>query len=158
MKGKPMNPLITFEHKRIALALMEFYGTWWEDPGSIIIEANKPRCKKTNGDISHMKPGSNNVNDFIIGLSGDLEVDGVPDLQEQERFCINETSLNGASDIADSFKMLCFVNDYDGKVANQVNNGAEGWYSVYQSKEICKHVETMYESDAVISKLLGSKP
>ncbi|KAK6929243.1 Rab-GTPase-TBC domain [Dillenia turbinata] len=54
-----------------------------QDPGSIIIEANKPQCKRTNGDISHMEPGSNNVNEFIIGLSGDLEVDGIPDLQEQ---------------------------------------------------------------------------
>ncbi|KAK6947219.1 hypothetical protein RJ641_000692 [Dillenia turbinata] len=89
-----------------------------QDPGSIIIEANKPQCKKTNGDISHLEPGSNNVNEFIIDLSGDLEVDGVPNLQEQERFCISETSSIGVSDIADSFKMLCLVNDYDGKVAN----------------------------------------
>ncbi|KAK6933293.1 Rab-GTPase-TBC domain [Dillenia turbinata] len=54
-----------------------------QDPGSIILEASKPHCKQTNGDISCMEPGSNNVNEFLIGLSGDLEVDGVPDPQEQ---------------------------------------------------------------------------
>ncbi|KAK6912329.1 DNA recombination and repair protein RecA [Dillenia turbinata] len=64
-----------------------------QDPEIIIIEANKPQCEKTNGDISHMEPGSNNANEFIIGLSGDLEVDGVPDLQEQKEEILSSSFM-----------------------------------------------------------------
>ncbi|KAA8539381.1 hypothetical protein F0562_026073 [Nyssa sinensis] len=54
------------------------------DPGSVMIEkTNKLVDSQTNGDISHMKSGSANADEFLMSLTGDVEIDSVPDLQEQ---------------------------------------------------------------------------
>ncbi|GMP22807.1 hypothetical protein CsSME_00000659 [Camellia sinensis var. sinensis] len=56
------------------------------DPGSIMIETNKSNQladTQTNGYISHMESGSANVDEYLKNLTGDAEIDSVPDLQEQ---------------------------------------------------------------------------
>ncbi|KAK9282676.1 hypothetical protein L1049_010896 [Liquidambar formosana] len=56
------------------------------DPGSLMIDASKKEQlndKQTNGGMSHMESGPPSVNEFLIGLTGDVEIDSVPDLQEQ---------------------------------------------------------------------------
>lgn len=56
------------------------------DPASLMMETNKTiglKDKDSNGDMSHMESGSTNVDEFLISLTGDVEIDSVPDLQEQ---------------------------------------------------------------------------
>ncbi|KAI8029242.1 TBC1 domain family member 9 [Camellia lanceoleosa] len=56
------------------------------DPGSIMIETNKSNQladTQTNGYISHMEAGSANMDEYLEKLTGDAEIDSVPDLQEQ---------------------------------------------------------------------------
>ncbi|XP_028126614.1 TBC1 domain family member 8B [Camellia sinensis] len=56
------------------------------DPGSIMIETNKSNQladTQTNGYISHKESGSTNVDEYLKNLTGDAEIDSVPDLQEQ---------------------------------------------------------------------------
>lgn len=56
------------------------------DPGSLAMDANQTEQvvdSQANGDMSHMEPGSANVDGFLIGLTENVEIDSVPDLQEQ---------------------------------------------------------------------------
>ncbi|GLT70068.1 hypothetical protein SLA2020_421690 [Shorea laevis] len=50
------------------------------DPKSVLMEANKTA---QNGELSHSESGSTNADDVLISLTGDAEMDSVPDLQEQ---------------------------------------------------------------------------
>lgn len=59
------------------------------DPGSLAMDANQAEQvvdSQANGDMSHMEPGSANVDGFLIGLTENVEIDSVPDLQEQVRW------------------------------------------------------------------------
>ncbi|RVW20516.1 TBC1 domain family member 8B [Vitis vinifera] len=59
------------------------------DPGSLAMDANQTEQvvdSQANGDMSHMEPGSANVDGFLIGLTENVEIDSVPDLQEQVRW------------------------------------------------------------------------
>ncbi|KAF8396653.1 hypothetical protein HHK36_018277 [Tetracentron sinense] len=64
------------------------------DRGSLITETNTTVGSgdmRTNGDISHLEPGSTNMDEFLSSLTGDAEVDSVPDLQQQTlRVCRSE--------------------------------------------------------------------
>lgn len=55
------------------------------DPGALMVDTNKTGVadKQTNGDISQITSGSPHGDEFLIGLTGDAEIDSVPDLQEQ---------------------------------------------------------------------------
>lgn len=53
-----------------------------QDPGSLMVGTNNTDQIR-NGDISHMHSGSANANDVLMSLTGDVEIDSVPDLQEQ---------------------------------------------------------------------------
>uniref|UniRef100_A0A5B6ZUM6 Putative TBC1 domain family member 8B n=1 Tax=Davidia involucrata TaxID=16924 RepID=A0A5B6ZUM6_DAVIN len=54
------------------------------DPGSLMMKKSEQLvASQTNGDISHMKSGSASVDGFLVSLTGDVEIDSVPDLQEQ---------------------------------------------------------------------------
>lgn len=55
------------------------------DPGTII-DTNKSdqlADTHTNGDISHAHSGCDNVDGFVMGMTEDVEIDSVPDFQEQ---------------------------------------------------------------------------
>ncbi|XP_048446507.1 EVI5-like protein [Pyrus x bretschneideri] len=57
-----------------------------QDPKSLIIEAKKAERlinSQTNGDLSRSESGSSNADEILIGLTGNGELDSVPDLQEQ---------------------------------------------------------------------------
>lgn len=57
-----------------------------QDPKSMLIETNKStRVVDTqlNGDLSRTESGSTNSDEVLISLTGDGEVDSVPDLKEQ---------------------------------------------------------------------------
>ncbi|XP_061996467.1 uncharacterized protein LOC133714380 isoform X2 [Rosa rugosa] len=51
-----------------------------QDPKSMIIETKKA---ERNGDLSRSESGSTNADEILISLTGDGELDSVPDLQEQ---------------------------------------------------------------------------
>ncbi|GFY83646.1 Ypt/Rab-GAP domain of gyp1p superfamily protein [Actinidia rufa] len=56
------------------------------DPASLMIETSKSdqlAGTHPNGDISHTGSGSGNVDGFLMSLNGDVEIDSVPDLQQQ---------------------------------------------------------------------------
>lgn len=56
------------------------------DPGSLARDTNQTKQvsdSEENGDISHMEPVSAHADGFLIGLTGNVEIDSVPDLQEQ---------------------------------------------------------------------------
>ena len=56
------------------------------DPASLMIETSKSdqlAGTHPNGDISHTGLGSGNLDGFIMSLNGDVEIDSVPDLQQQ---------------------------------------------------------------------------
>ncbi|KAM1141204.1 hypothetical protein ACFX19_041901 [Malus domestica] len=55
-----------------------------QDPKSLIIETKKAeRNTQTNGDLSRSESGSSNADEILISLTGNGEVDSVPDLHEQ---------------------------------------------------------------------------
>lgn len=49
------------------------------DPKSILIETNK----RASCDLSRSESGSTNADEVLISLTGDMELDTVPDLQDQ---------------------------------------------------------------------------
>ncbi|KAF9674820.1 hypothetical protein SADUNF_Sadunf10G0166700 [Salix dunnii] len=49
------------------------------DPKSILMETNK----QTSGELSRSESGSTNADEVLISLTGDTEIDSVPDLQDQ---------------------------------------------------------------------------
>ncbi|XP_050211861.1 uncharacterized protein LOC126662018 [Mercurialis annua] len=49
------------------------------DPKSMLIEANKQK----SGDLSRSGSGSTNADEVLVSLTGDMEIDSVPDLQDQ---------------------------------------------------------------------------
>lgn len=51
-----------------------------QDPKSMIIETKKA---ERNGDLSRSESGSTNADEILISLTGDGELDSVPDLQDQ---------------------------------------------------------------------------
>ncbi|XP_059666152.1 uncharacterized protein LOC132311976 [Cornus florida] len=54
------------------------------DPGSLTLEKTDQSVDtQTNGDIPHRESGSANVDGFLVSLNGDVEINSVPDLQEQ---------------------------------------------------------------------------
>ncbi|XVF83363.1 hypothetical protein PTKIN_Ptkin16aG0480200 [Pterospermum kingtungense] len=56
------------------------------DPKSMLMETNKTERlvnSQTNGDLSRSESGSTNADDVLVSLTGDAELDSVPDLQEQ---------------------------------------------------------------------------
>ena len=54
------------------------------DPGLLMMEKrDKLVDTQTNGNISHMESAPTKVDEFLVGLSGDVEIDSVPDLKEQ---------------------------------------------------------------------------
>ncbi|GAV63725.1 RabGAP-TBC domain-containing protein [Cephalotus follicularis] len=56
------------------------------DPKSLLVETNRTSQlvdKQTNGDLSRSESGSTNPDEVLISLTGDAEIDSVPDLQEQ---------------------------------------------------------------------------
>ncbi|XP_057981833.1 uncharacterized protein LOC131167075 isoform X2 [Malania oleifera] len=60
--------------------------TFKHDPESLMTDSNKTERvadAQTNGAVSSIDSGSTNVDQFLIGLTGDVEIDAVPDLQEQ---------------------------------------------------------------------------
>ncbi|KAM1708133.1 hypothetical protein ACFX2K_001141 [Malus domestica] len=57
-----------------------------QDPKSLIIETKKAELlvnSHTNGDLSRSESGSSNADEILISLTGNGELDSVPDLQEQ---------------------------------------------------------------------------
>lgn len=61
-----------------------------KDPGSLIVGTNKTdqvANKHMNGDLSRMNSGSINSDDLSTNMTGDVEIDSVPDLQEQVPLC-----------------------------------------------------------------------
>ncbi|KAM1053716.1 hypothetical protein ACFX2I_001129 [Malus domestica] len=57
-----------------------------QDPKSLIIETKKAELlvnSHTNGDLSHSESGSSNADEILISLTGNGELDSVPDLHEQ---------------------------------------------------------------------------
>ncbi|TQE03779.1 hypothetical protein C1H46_010586 [Malus baccata] len=55
-----------------------------QDPKSLIIETKKAeRNTQTNDDLSRSESGSSNADEILISLTGNGEVDSVPDLHEQ---------------------------------------------------------------------------
>ncbi|GKV28567.1 hypothetical protein SLEP1_g37595 [Rubroshorea leprosula] len=50
------------------------------DPKSVLMERNKT---EQNGELSSSESGSTNADDVLISLTGDADIDSVPDLQEQ---------------------------------------------------------------------------
>ncbi|XAR56119.1 hypothetical protein NMG60_11036458 [Bertholletia excelsa] len=70
------------ESKGLASKLYNFK----HHPGSMMIEANKSdqlADTQANGNISQMESGSANGNEFLVSLTGDGNMDSVPDLKEQ---------------------------------------------------------------------------
>ncbi|XWS75079.1 hypothetical protein CRYUN_Cryun01aG0054300 [Craigia yunnanensis] len=56
------------------------------DPKSMVMETSKTGRlvdSQTNGDLSRSESGSTNADEGLISLTGDAELDAVPDLQEQ---------------------------------------------------------------------------
>ncbi|XP_022743355.1 TBC1 domain family member 8B-like isoform X2 [Durio zibethinus] len=56
------------------------------DPRSMLMETKKTGGlvdSQTNGDLSHSEFGSTNADEALISLTGDAELDAIPDLQEQ---------------------------------------------------------------------------
>ncbi|KAA8534312.1 hypothetical protein F0562_031861 [Nyssa sinensis] len=54
------------------------------DPGSLMMgKTDQLVDSQANGDISHMKSGSANVDGLLMSMAGDGEIESVPDLQEQ---------------------------------------------------------------------------
>lgn len=55
------------------------------DPGTIMDTnvSDQLADTRTNGDVSHAHSGCANVNGFVMGMAGDVEIDSVPDFQEQ---------------------------------------------------------------------------
>ncbi|XWS66099.1 hypothetical protein CRYUN_Cryun05aG0171400 [Craigia yunnanensis] len=56
------------------------------DPKSMLMETNKTGRlvdSQTNGDLSRSESGSMNADEVLISLTGDAELDAVPDFQEQ---------------------------------------------------------------------------
>lgn len=55
------------------------------DPGTIMDTnvSDQLADTQTNGDVSHAHSGCANVNGFVMGMAGDVEIDSVPDFQEQ---------------------------------------------------------------------------
>lgn len=56
------------------------------DPKSMMIETKKAQRltqMRTNGDLSRSESGSSNADDILVTLTGDVEIDSLPDLQEQ---------------------------------------------------------------------------
>ncbi|XVF75461.1 hypothetical protein PTKIN_Ptkin13bG0190300 [Pterospermum kingtungense] len=56
------------------------------DPKSMLMESNKTGRlidSQTNGDLSRSESGSTNADEVLISLTGDAELEAVPDLQEQ---------------------------------------------------------------------------
>ena len=49
------------------------------DPKSLLMETKK----QTSGELSRSESGSTNADEVLISLTGDTEIDSVPDLQEQ---------------------------------------------------------------------------
>ncbi|XP_011027059.1 PREDICTED: rab GTPase-activating protein 1-like isoform X2 [Populus euphratica] len=49
------------------------------DPKSLLMETNK----QTSGELSRSESGSTNADEVLISLTGDTEIDSVPDLQDQ---------------------------------------------------------------------------
>lgn len=56
-----------------------------QDPKSIMIEKKGQRLvdAQTNGNLSRSESGSSNADEILISLTGDGEIDSLPDLQEQ---------------------------------------------------------------------------
>ncbi|XP_044461461.1 ecotropic viral integration site 5 protein homolog [Mangifera indica] len=57
-----------------------------QDSKSMLIETNKGAQiinKQTNGNLSRSESGSTNADEVLINLTGDVEIDSVPDLQDQ---------------------------------------------------------------------------
>lgn len=57
-----------------------------QDPKSIMIETKKGERlvdTQTNGNLSRSESGSSNADEILISLTGDGEIDSLPDLQEQ---------------------------------------------------------------------------
>ncbi|XP_031250101.1 ecotropic viral integration site 5 protein homolog isoform X1 [Pistacia vera] len=57
-----------------------------QDPKSMLTETNKGARTddtQTNGNLSRSESGSTNVDEVLINLTGDVEIDSVPDLQDQ---------------------------------------------------------------------------
>lgn len=64
-----------------------------QDSKSMLIETNKGAQiinKQTNGNLSRSESGSTNADEVLINLTGDVEIDSVPDLQDQVgyAFCL----------------------------------------------------------------------
>ncbi|KAL5800147.1 hypothetical protein ACOSQ4_033031 [Xanthoceras sorbifolium] len=57
-----------------------------QDPKSILLETNKSARvvgTQSNGNLSRTESGSTNADEVLISLTGDVEIDSVPDLKEQ---------------------------------------------------------------------------
>lgn len=65
-----------------------------QDPKSMLIETNKGARTddtQTNGNLSHSESGSTNADEVFINLAGDVEIDSVPDLQDQVGYTLSPT-------------------------------------------------------------------
>lgn len=65
-----------------------------QDPKSMLIDPNKGvklDDPQTNGNLSRSESGSTNADEVLISLTGDGEIDSVPDLQEQVCYMLSPT-------------------------------------------------------------------